>query len=211
MNMKGLIPILGIIIFLYLAVFSHGAELSIGIRAGYAVPSEVNYDSGFAYGINFCLEITKNIAFELSGLRFQSNVEEDPAALSKGKLSVLPIQLSMQARFPIGDKFVPYVLGGGGYYLNSFTIDKQIADNWNELSFDIEEKAKNALGFQFGAGIDYFLNQNIALNADFRYCIAKFKGTWSLTDQVSGTVVSGNIENLNLNTIILGAGLKFYF
>ncbi len=68
----------------------------IGAIAGYAIPSEVNYGSGFKYGGSLCLGITKNIAIELSGLRFQSNVEGDPEGLSEGKLSFIPIQLSIE-------------------------------------------------------------------------------------------------------------------
>ena len=188
-----------------------GPKSCIGLLAGYAMPLEDNYSNGLQYGGNFCLGITKNISVELSGIRFQSDVEGDPEALSKGKLSVIPIQLSIQARFPISSRFVPYLLGGGGYYLNRFNLDKEITDVWDALGFDIEEKVENAIGYHFGAGIDLFFTKNIALNADFRYCIAKIKGTWNLTDQISGTETSGDLEDLNLNTLMFGGGLKFCF
>ncbi|MFQ6083359.1 MAG: OmpW family outer membrane protein [Candidatus Aminicenantia bacterium] len=188
-----------------------GPKSGIGIRAGYAMPSEEKYGSGLKYGANFCFGITKNIAIELSGLRFQSNVEEDPEALSKGKLSAIPIQLSIQGRFPINNQFVPYVLGGAGYYLNSFTFDEDLTDAWDALGFDIEEKVENTTGFHFGAGIDYFFTDNIALNADIRYCIVKTKGSWTITDQIGGTETSEDLEDLNLNSIMFGVGLKFFF
>ena len=183
----------------------------IGAMVGYAMPSEKNYGSGFKYGGSLCLGITKNIAIELSGLRFQSNVEGDPEALSEGKLSIMPIQISIQARFPIAGQFVPYVLGGAGYYLSSFALDEGIISDWDVLGFDIEEEVENATGFHFGAGIDLFLTKNLALNADLRYCIAKTKGSWTLTDQFAGIETSGNLEALNLNSLMFGAGLKFYF
>ena len=183
----------------------------IGGAAGYAMPSEDNYGSGLKYGGNFSLGITKNISIELSGLIFQSDVEGNPEALSKGKLSIIPIQLSIQARFPIAGQFVPYLLGGGGYYLNRFTLDKEISDSWDALGFDIEEKVENAIGYHFGAGIDLFFAKNIALNADIRYCLAKIKGSWILTDQIIGIEASGNLEDLNLNSLMLGVGLKFCF
>lgn len=183
----------------------------IGAIVGYAMLSEENYGSGFKYGGSLCLEITKNIAIELSGLRFQSNVEGNPEALSEGKLSIIPIQLSLKARFLMAGRFVPYVLGGGGYYLSSFALDERIISNWDAFGFDIEEKVENAIGFHFGAGIDLFLTKNIALNADLRYCIAKTKGSWTLTDQFAGIETSGNLEALNLNSFMFGAGLKFYF
>ena len=183
----------------------------IGAIVGYAMPSEENYGSGFKYGGSLCLEITKNIAIELSGLRFQSNVEGNPEALSEGKLSIMPIQLSIKARFLMDGRFVPYVLGGGSYYLNSFALDEGIISNWDAFGFDIEEEIENAIGFHFGAGIDLFLTKNIALNADLRYCIAKTKGSWTLTDQFAGIETSGNLGALNLNSLMFGAGLKLYF
>ena len=119
----------------------------IGAMAGYAMPSEENYGSGFKYGGNLCLGITKNIAIELSGLRFQSNAEGDPEALSEGKLSIIPIQLSILVRFSIAGQVFPYVLGGGSYYLGSFALDAGIISNWDTLGFDIEEDVENAKGF----------------------------------------------------------------
>jgi len=138
-------------------------------------------------------------------------VEGDPEALSKGKLSVMPIQLSIQARFPISWRFLPYLVGGGGYYLNRFNLDQEITDAWDALGFDIEEKVENAIGYHIGAGIDLFISKNIALNADVRYFITKIKGSWTLTDQIIGTETSGDLEDLNLNSLVFGGGLKFYF
>ena len=184
---------------------------SIRAIVGYAMLSEENYGSGFKYGGSLCLEITKNIAIELSGIRFQSNVEGNPEALSEGKLSIIPIQLSLKARFLMAGRFVPYVLGGGGYYLSSFALDEGIISNWDAFGFDIEEKVENAIGFHFGAGLDLFVTKNIALNADLRYCIANPKGSWTLTDQFAGIETSGSLEDLNLNSFMFGVGLKFYF
>ena len=188
-----------------------GPKSGIEFLAGYAMPSEDNYNSGLKYGGNICLGITKNVSIELSGLSFQTSVAGDPEALSKGKLSVIPIQLSIQTRFPISSRFVPYLLGGGGYYLNRFTLDKEITDAWNALGFDIEEKVENAIGYHLGGGIDLFFTKNIALNVDIRYCIAKIKGSWTLIDQIIGTETSGNLEDLNLNSLMFGGGLKFCF
>jgi outer membrane protein W len=191
--------------------FKLGPKSGVGFLAGYAMPALNNFSSGVKYGGNISLGITKNITIEIKGLSFQSDVEGDPVALSKGKLSVMPIQLSIQARFPIAGRLHPYLLGGGGYYMNRFNLDQEIIDAWDALGFNLEEKVENAIGYHLGAGIDLFITKNIALNADAIYCIAKIKGSWTLTDQIIGTETSGVIENLNLNSLIFGGGLKFYF
>ena len=191
--------------------FKLGPKSGVGFLAGYAMPAENNYSSGLKYGGNIYFGITKNVSIEIKGLSFKSDVEGNPEALSKGKLSVIPIQLSIQARFPISWRFLPYLLGGGGYYLNRFNLDEEIIDAWDALGFDLEEKVENAIGYHFGGGIDLFITKNIALNADVRYFIAKIKGSWTLTDQIIGTENSGSLEDLNLNSLIFGGGLKFYF
>jgi opacity protein-like surface antigen len=191
--------------------FKLGPKSGVGLLAGFAMPAESNFSNGLKYGGNICLGITRNISIELKGLSFQSNVEGNPEALSKGKLSVMPIQLSVQARFPISWRFLPYLVGGGGYYMNKFNLDEQITDTWDALGFDLEEKVENAIGYHVGGGIDLFITKNIAINADIRYCIAKIKGSWTLTDQIIGTSTSGDLEDLNLNSLIFGGGLKFYF
>jgi outer membrane protein W len=191
--------------------FKLGPKSGVGFLAGYAMPALSNFSSGVKYGGNLSLGITKNITIELKGLTFQSNVEGDPVALSKGRLSVMPIQVSIQARFPISNRLLPYLIGGGGYYVNKFILDQEIIDAWDALGFNIEEKVENAIGYHLGAGIDLFLTKNVALNVDARYCMAKIKGSWTLTDQIIGAETSGDLENLNLNSLIFGGGLKFYF
>jgi outer membrane protein W len=188
-----------------------GPKFGFIFHARYEMPLEDKYSRGLQYGGNLCLGVIKNISIELGGLRFQSNVEGDPEGLSKGKLSMMPIELSLQARFPISGRFVPYLLGGGDYYLNRFALDKEIIDAWSALGFDMEEKMDNFIGYHIGAGIDLFFTENIALNFDCRYCIAKTKGSWILTDQISGAQASGSLENLNLNSLMFGGGLKFCF
>ena len=65
--------------------FKIGPKSGVGFLAGYAMPAENNYSSGLKYGGNICLGMTKNVSIELQGLSFQSDVEGNPEALSKGK------------------------------------------------------------------------------------------------------------------------------
>lgn len=211
MDKKVLIPMLGILLLLSLTGLSYGVRSGMGISAGYALPANTNFAGGLMYGVNFCVEITQYFAIELSGLRFQSNVTGAADSLSDGKLTVMPVQLSIQGRYPINKQFVPYVSGGGGYYVNSFAIDSQITDAWNAVDFDIEEKIENAIGFHIGAGIDYFFNRRLAINADFKYCICKTTGSWSLTDRVTAATTSGDIDDIDLNIIMITAGVKIFF
>lgn len=211
MKKKVLLPISGILLVLSFVLPGYGGRAGIGISAGFAMPGNANVDGAMTYGINFCYEITKYVAVEVSGLRFQSGVTGAVDSLSSGTLTVMPLQLSLQGRYPVNNRFVPYVSGGIGYYLNSFSLDNEVVNNWNAVNFDIEESLENAIGFHFGAGIDYFFNRSMAVNADFKYCIFKAAGAWALTDLTGTATTSGDIADIDLNTVILTAGFKFFF
>ncbi|MCK5059056.1 MAG: porin family protein [Candidatus Aminicenantes bacterium] len=211
MKKKILLPILGILFVLSFVLPGYGGRAGIGVTAGYALPGNTNLDGALTYGINFCYEITKYFALEVSGLRFQSGVTGEVDSLSDGTLTVMPLQLSLQGRYPVNNQLVPYVSGGIGYYLNSFALDNEVVNNWNAVNFDIEESLEHAIGFHFGAGIDYFIIPNIAVNADFKYCIFKAAGTWTLTDLTGTATASGDIAEIDLNTVIFTAGVKYFF
>jgi len=89
------------------------------------------------------------------------------------------------ARFPVGAKIVPYVAAGGGYYLNTFTLDSALVESWDDLGIDLEETIENVFGFHLGAGLDYFIKPNIAVGGPtVKYCLAKTKGSWTMKEQV---------------------------
>jgi len=190
---------------------SEPKKMGLGLSLG--LGSSSHYGSGLAFGANFTFAITKNIGIEVSGFRYQTSAKEsdDVTRLSKGKLATIPLQLSLVGRFPLNPMVVPYVLAGGGYYLNTFDLDGNIVGNWSDLGFDADEKVDNAFGFHFGAGLDYFINPNIAVGVNGRYCIVKGKGSWLLRDQVTGEEIKGNLANLSLNSIILVLSLKYFF
>jgi opacity protein-like surface antigen len=186
--------------------------IGLGVFAGYAMPSESIYGGGVMFGGRLCFSITRNIGIELKGLMFQSTVKDpEGLKLSDGKLSLIPLQVSLQGRFPVGEKFVPYLGAGLGYYISSFEIDSEISDDWNALGFDIEEKVESALAYHISLGIDYFFTSNLALNAEVIYTLADSEGSWSITDQVSGTQASGVIEETDFDNFMVGIGLKYYF
>lgn len=186
-------------------------KTGLGLFVGLSSTSE--YGSGLAYGANFYLGVTKNIGLEVGGLRFQTTTKDsdDETKLSKGKLAVMPVQASLIVRFPVGASVVPYVAAGGGYYLNSFTLDAALVGSWDDLGIDIDETIDNAFGFHFGAGLDYFINPNFAIGANVKYCLAKAKGSWTMKDQVSSEETKGTLSDLKLNGLVFGAGLKYFF
>ena len=109
----------------------------------------------------------------------------------------MPLQLSLMGRFPFGRKLTPYVLAGGSYFLNSFTLDSTVTDGWNAVGFALTEKVDKSFGFHFGGGLEFALSKSLSAGADVRYFIAKTKGNWSLKDNKSPVESIGTFSDLN--------------
>jgi outer membrane protein W len=207
--------LVGILAIIFCGSLFAGSETSVkgktkglGLEAGYIIPSEDNFGKTPAFGLSFFYSLSKQFRVELKGYFSPVDVENNPEGLSAGTLNVIPLQLSLQYRLNISPRFIPYAGAGVGYYLNNFSLDKN--DQWRNLGFDINEEVDNVFGYHFGAGIDYFIKSNMAVNIDIRYCIASFDGSYTITEEVSGISQSGNIEG-DLNHIFFGIGVKFLF
>jgi outer membrane protein W len=186
----------------------NGKTRGLGLEAGYVMPSEDNFGNSPAFGLSFFYSLSKQFRVELKGCFFPTKVEDSPEGLGAGTLNVIPLQLSLQYRLWLSRSFIPYVGVGVGYYLNTFSLENN--NQWQNLGFNINEEVDSAFGYHFGAGIDYFIKSNMAVNIDVRYSIASFDGSYTITEEVSGISHSGNIEG-DLNHISFGAGIKFLF
>ncbi len=187
-----------------------GLPIWIGAGAGYTMPSETNFGNGINFGLTLGYWITRYLAVELRVPYFQSDVTGSIGRLSTGRFKSISLTMSVQARYPIKDHIIPYVVGGGDYHLNKFTLDKEVVNSWNALGFDIEENVDHTFGFHFGGGLDYFLFRNLALNLDVRYYTASLKGDRHLADTISQEETSGTINNIKLNSLQACISVKFF-
>jgi len=174
---------------------------SMDVGMGYSAFSERYYGGGMRFECSFNCKLSDKFGLSLELLKFEAPVEADPGGFSKGELSVIPIQLSLQWHYPVNKKISPYIFGGLGYYINSFTIDK-------ELSEFLEEDIENAFGFHFGVGMDYVISNHLAFTSDVRYSVVKTEGTWTIRAE---TPASGKINDVNLNAFQFGIGIKYLF
>jgi len=174
---------------------------SVSAGMGYSAFSESYYGGGLKFAGSLDCMISNNFGLSLELLKFGAPVEADPEGFSKGELSVIPIQLSLQWHYPVNEKISPYIFGGLGYYINRFTVDK-------ELSEFLEEDIENAVGVHFGIGMDYIISNHVAFTSDVRYSVVKTEGTWTIKAE---TPVSGKINDVNLNAFQFGIGIRYLF
>ena len=194
-----------------------GAAIRLGLSGGYAKHLESNFGGGPAAGFSLGFDLTSMFAVEARGLWFASDVAGSATSLSKGTMTVMPVELSFVARFGAGKKLVPYVALGGGYGLNSFTVDSTVVSAWSKMGMTLAESLKGGLTILVGAGFDYILKpgpkpgQGLFLNLEARYLMGKADGTWSLTDTASNEKTTGTLGGLKLDSIMIGLGLKYGF
>lgn len=188
------------------------AQIRLGLNGGYAMPSNSNYKGGIAMGFQLGFGLGEHFALEIGVSRFQGDVVGTADGLSAGSLTRMPIELSLQLRFPLGSKkLVPYIFAGGGYSLNSFDLDSSVSAPWTALGITLAEKANSAAAFHAGAGLDFFVSEKFALNLNFKYLLSSTSGSWTQTDIGSKAAASGDLSNISLNTLFINFGLKYSF
>ena len=187
------------------------SRIGLGLMGGYGLFSDNNYNGGVAFGATFTFGFSRNIAIELGGIYLKGAVAGNTDTLAKGKLTTVPLQLSLMGRLPIGKMITPYILAGGNYFLNSFTLDSTVTDGWNAVDFTLTEKVDKSFGFHFGGGLEFALSKSLSAGADVRYFIAKTKGNWSLKDNKSPVESIGTFSDLKLDALMFAVGLKYFF
>lgn len=177
-------------------------KFGAGLIIGASFPSGDNYNSGVNFNAHVSYRFIEEFTLELSVQGFDMGVEGRLERLSRGDLTIIPIQLSIQRRFPFQPKTFAYFTGGIDYYLNDFTL--------RDTSFSRVETVKNTLGFHVGAGIEYFLRENLALKLEIKVCFQSPSGSWSYIDPVTGPE-SGQFDNIKLDTVLFGIGVTYHF
>ena len=152
-------------------------------------------------------------------------------AHSDGDLEWSPIMLGLQFRWPHFHKsFVPYLLGGVSYNLVSFSEpgwyyygfpSPEAYESWLGQGNKPEDypnngyrrriSPENVWGTFLGLGMDFFLSKNWALNLDWRYHWVQSNFTFSLGYSGGEEVASMEKGTFNLNTWVIGLGVKYFF
>jgi hypothetical protein len=188
------------------------AQFRLGLTGGFALPTDSAYKGAVAAGLQAGMGFGKYFAVELAVSWLNGGVDGTDEGLSQGSLTRLPIELSLQGRYPVADgKFIPYIFAGGGYALHFFKLDASISDPWTAVGITIEEKVKGAPVFHAGLGFEFMFAPKMALQVNFKYLISSPDATWSQTDTVTGVEHAEDITSLSLSMIIINAGLKFSF
>jgi outer membrane protein len=120
------------------------------------ISSTTESKTGFAFGSGLIYGFCKNFAAELDVTRVQT-VDAEISGSKVFEASLTDLSLGVQYRFVPENRFVPYLGIGADFIKGDLT-------HINGAKYDMDWTA----GGHVNAGLDYFINRSIALNADFR-------------------------------------------
>jgi opacity protein-like surface antigen len=152
---------------------------------------------GFAIGAN----VNRYLGFELSGDRF----ELFPPMVrgigvrgigSVGEYGVFALVPQVRLRYPqLADRLVPYGIGGVGVALTDFNDRKPDA-----FGVSVRDESSTLVG-TLGVGLDYFIADDIAINAEFKYLFAE-----SQTLRVGGVP-----HRMDISSPLTSVGFRLFF
>lgn len=185
------------------------AAFHLGLRGGYALFMDKSYAGAPAYGLSLGFDLARNLSLELSGTRFESSVTASADGLSAGRLALMPLEIAVEARFPLGDgKLAAFGGFGGGFGFTSFTLDSTSAAGWTAVGFAVAEKVQSTACLCAAAGLEYAVSRTSVLRLEARYRLMKPSGTWSITDLLSGEKISGTLDKLSLDSLTIGLAVR---
>jgi outer membrane protein W len=175
------------------------------LRAGYSHSFEEKYSGSLAASLGKTLPLIDKLNLEIEGAVKMPKSEflrdDTTNSIGTGRLTLVSINLNLNYYLISSNSFGLYIKTGAGYSFNGFSPTSVYED----LGFTIDEELDNSIQFNFGAGADLPLSNNIILNLDIRYTLNSISGTWMIKDENSGAEEQGNTEaTLNLLTIELG-------
>ncbi|MCX6561510.1 MAG: outer membrane beta-barrel protein [Candidatus Aminicenantes bacterium] len=178
---------------------------------GYALTTNAHIGGGVAFGLLLSLPIARGLSLELGASRLQVSTSDDPDGLSAGSVSLIPIEVGLRGRIPLGQKMALFAAAGAGITLPHFAFDAGLVKSWTDIGFSLEEKLDLSFSASARCGLEAALTPRLGLvlEAGYRFCRAK--GSWAIRDAVGSESVSGTFTGLNLDSIVLGLGLAFSF
>jgi OmpW family len=183
-----------------------GPETSVGVRVGTGV-----YQSDTVFGETTDIEnpivlgatagmrqgyLGGEISIDQITVDLKTNIKE-------AKVTMIPILLTAQFHPSEDDApFDPYFGVGVGYYINSASASSEAKAMSGVSGYKLE--VDNSVGFHLAVGANMKISSVVAFVVDARYA---FTST-DLTKKGGG---SSNTDSINLNGLLVTAGVKYLF
>jgi len=146
------------------------------------------------YGFGVGLNLNRYVGVELSGDHFE--IFPKVSGREIGEYGVFAIMPQVRLRVPVlGDRLVPYAIAGAGIAMTDFNDRKSPA-----FGLEVKDQSTTPVG-TVGAGIEYFLADNIAVGLEFKYL---FAGDQTLK-------VGGASHRVNASTPLASFSVRMFY
>jgi len=170
---------------LFLTDVSIGERINLGLNCSAIIPTEDDSEVGIFAGGLLSYDILKYLAVGIEGGYAGYDIEYED--IKFGTLNSWPLlgDVILKAPMDVEDfTFTPYGVFGAGVLFSSFD-ESSILE-----AIGINIDTDTAFLMKFGSGIDFYVNDNLALNFEFSYYVvdietdAQWGGQSFATDEV---------------------------
>jgi outer membrane protein W len=202
--------LIALLVILGCAVVSPAA-VRASLMAGFASAIARNDGAGWEASASGEIDLNSFLAVGFRAARTSLPLGQSDSGLGNGRLTLIPVEVFLQFRWPGKGRFKPYLCVGGGYSFNSQSLASAVTNGWASVGLTAEEKVENSLVALAGGGLDFAITPRLLIFAHAQVYFVPVNGTWSLRDSATEETISGSLAEENLNAVVAGAGLKFRF
>jgi opacity protein-like surface antigen len=148
-----------------------------------------------AFGLSLGVDLTRHFGLELAGDVFEPELRLRSLGRSVGEIAMGTVIAHARLRYPLlGDRLVPYVLGGVGVGIAEFNDRKPPGFGRSIHASD------TGLAWAAGGGVEYFIADNLAVGVDVRFV--------SLLGQ--DVEIDGQSRRADFDSVLGAAGMRLY-
>lgn len=175
-----------------------GDELTL-----YGVAVDVEADSTPSFGLNYTYLFNNysSLEFSIDYIKTDAQFKALGYSLNMGELTQIPVLFTLRLHPGVSTKVKPYLGVGVGYYLNSFDTNSFNASLIYGTGAEID--VDDSFGFHVNGGVEFFIAENYSFNLDLKYLLNKADAKVN----VSGFTT----EEMSMDAVVVGVGLKYYF
>lgn len=180
---------------------------SVGARGVFVTFSDSSLDTTAGVSGVAAFRFTPSFDIEIEAGYIRPNSQGD--VLAAGSLSLMPVRGTLRyVPWRFGNA-LPYVGGGAGYYIASFSVDTATVDRLAALGFAVNQDVDSAFGAHIAGGLEWQTGRWI-IGVDVKYVLSKANATSTVNDLVTGLVIDDPTE-IDLNGLWIAGGFRINF
>jgi len=193
------------VLLIFASGFLRGQDLRVQLHAGAALPSDRQLGSSIETGFGAVLTLSREFVAVLEYDSWQSRVTDEPFRLYGGRLTAMPLSLSLRCSLLKRGALILYISGGGSIVANRFSLDRPVTIPEVRIS----QTVNNAIGLRLGTGAEGRVSSRLFLFLEAAYLWAGAEAATTVSDMNLG--VSRKEFTIRLDSFHMRAGLRYAF